>query len=38
MTRSKSNLFEKRESVETESETAEFLNKFFSNIINNLEI
>ena len=29
---------EKRESVKTELETAEVLNKFFSNIVNNLEI
>ena len=31
-------LSEKRESVKTELETAEVLNKFFSNIVNNLEI
>ena len=30
-------LSEKRESVKTELETAEVLNKFFSNIANNLE-
>ena len=38
MTRDGINLFEKGESVKTELETAEFLNKFFSNIVNNLEI
>ena len=32
------NLFEKGESIKTELETAEFLNKFFSNIVNNLKI
>ena len=31
-------LSEKRESVKTELETAEVLNKFFSNIVNNLKI
>ena len=38
MTRDKINLSEKGESVKTELETAEILNKFFSNIVNNLEI
>ena len=32
------NLFEKGESVKTELETGDILNKFSSNIINNLEI
>ena len=38
MTREMINLSEKGESVKTELETAEVLNKFFSNIVNNLEI
>ena len=38
MTRDKINLSEKGELVKTELETAEFLNKFFSNIVNKLEI
>ena len=38
MTRDRINLPEKAELVKTELETAEVLNKFFSNIVNNLEI
>ena len=38
MTRDRINLSKKGESVKTELETAEVLNKFFSNIVNNLEI
>ena len=38
MTRDRINLSEKGESVKTELETGEVLNKFFSNIVNNLEI
>ena len=38
MTRDRINLSEKGESVKTELETAEVLNKFFSDIVNNLEI
>ena len=38
MTRDRINLSEKGESVKTELETAEVLNKFFSEIVNNLEI
>ena len=38
MTRDKINLSEKGDLVKTELETAEFLNKFFSNIVNKLEI
>ena len=38
MTRDIINLTEKGESVKTELETAEVLNKFFSDIVNNLEI
>ena len=38
MTRNRINLSEKGESVKTELETAEVLNKFFSDIVNNLEI
>ena len=38
MARDRINLSEKVESVKTELETAEVLNKFFSNIVNNLEI
>ena len=38
MTRDRINLSKKEESVKTELETAEVLNKFFSNIVNNLEI
>ena len=38
MTRDRINLSEKGELVKTELETAEVLNKFFSNIVNNLEI
>ena len=38
MIRDRITLSEKRESVKTELETAEVLNKFFSNIVNNLEI
>ena len=38
MTRDRINLSEKRELVKTELETAEVLNKFFSNIVNNPEI
>ena len=38
MTRDRLNLSEKGESVKTALETAEVLNKFFSNIVNNLEI
>ena len=38
MTRDRINLSEKGESVKTELETAEVLNKFFSNIVNNPEI
>ena len=38
MTRDRINLFEKGQFVKTELETAEALNKFFSNIANNLEI
>ena len=38
MTRDRINLCEKVESVKTELETAEVLNKFFSNTVNNLEI
>ena len=38
MTRDRINLSEKGELVKTELETAEVLNKFFSNIANNLEI
>ena len=37
MTRDGINLLEKGESVKTELEKAEVLNKFFSNIVNNLE-
>ena len=37
MTRDKINLSEKEESVKTELETVEVLNKFFSNIVNNLK-
>ena len=38
MTKGRTNLFEKGESAKIELETAEVLNKFFSNIISNLEI
>ena len=38
MTRDRINLSEKWESVKTQLETAEVLNKFFSDIVNNLEI
>ena len=38
MTRGRINWFERGESVKTVLETAEVLNKFFSNIANNLEI
>ena len=38
MTRDRINLSKKRESVKTELETAEVLNKFISDIVNNLEI
>ena len=38
MKRHRINLSEKGESVKTELETAEVLNKFFSDIVNNLEI
>ena len=38
MTRDRINLSEKGESVKTELKTAEVLNKFFSNIVKNLEI
>ena len=38
MTRDRINLSEKGDSVKTELETAEVLNKLFSNIVNNLEI
>ena len=38
MPRDRINLSEKGELVETELETAEVLNKLFSNIVNNLEI
>ena len=38
MTRDRINLSEKGELVKAELETAEVLNKFFSNIVNNLEI
>ena len=38
MTRDRINLSEKGELVKTELETAEVLNKFFSNIVSNLEI
>ena len=38
MKRDKINLSEKGESVKTELKSAEVLNKFFSNIVNNLEI
>ena len=38
MTRNRINLSEKGESVKTELETAEVLNKFFSDIVNNPEI
>ena len=38
MTRDRINLYEKGESVKNELETAEILNKFFSAIVNNLEI
>ena len=38
MFKDRMNLSEKGESVKTELETAEVLNKFFSNIANNLEI
>ena len=38
MTRDRMNLFEKGVSVKTELETAEVLNKFFSNIFNNPEM
>ena len=38
MTKDRINLSEKGESVKTELETAEILNKFFSNIVSNLEI
>ena len=38
MTRDRTNLSEKGELVKTELETAEVLNKFFSNIAKNLEI
>ena len=38
MTRDRINLSEKGESVKTELETAEVLNKFFFDIVNNLEI
>ena len=38
MTENRINLSEKGELLKTELETAEVLNKFFSNIVNNLEI
>ena len=38
ITRDRINLSEKGELIKTELETAEVLNKFFSNIVNNLEI
>ena len=38
MTRDRINLSEKEELVKTDLETAEILNKFFSNIVSNLEI
>ena len=38
MTRDRINLSEKGELVKTKLETAEVLSKFFSNVINNLEI
>ena len=38
MTRNRMKLFEKGKSVKTELETEEVLNKFFSNIVNNLEM
>ena len=38
MTRDRINLSEKGELVKTDLETAEILNKFFSNIVSNLEI
>ena len=38
LTRDRINLSEKGESLKTELETAESLSKFFSNIVNNLEI
>ena len=38
MTRDRINLSEKGELVKTDLETAEVLNKFFSNIVSNLEI
>ena len=38
MTRDRINLSEEGDSVKTELETAEVLNKIFSNIVNNLEI
>ena len=38
ISRKRINLSEKGESVKTELETAEVLNKFFSSIVNNLEI
>ena len=38
MTRDRINLSEEGDSVKTELETAEVLNKLFSNIVNNLEI
>ena len=38
MTRDRINLSEKGELVKTDLETAEALNKFFSNIVSNLEI
>ena len=38
MTRDRINLSKKGESVKTELETAEVLNKFISDIVNNLEI
>ena len=37
MTRDRINLSEKEELVKNELETSEVLNKFFSNIVNNLE-
>ena len=38
MTRDRINLSEKRQSVKTELETVEVLDKFFSNVVNNLDI
>ena len=38
VSRNRKNLIEKKEKVKSESETAEILNKFFSNIVKNIGI